>query len=221
MNPPGHPRPVCVAICGGTGSGKTTLARALSDALGERCAVLDHDSYYRDLSHLPPKERAAVNFDHPDSLENGLLVEHLSDLRAGRTIEKPRYCFSTHSRLPEHDRVAPRPVVLVEGILLLALPELRSAFDLRVFVDVDDDVRALRRLRRDIDERGRTVESVVAQWLATVRPMHRRYVAPAMRAADLVVSGEEPIEQAAQRVLARLASLQRALATAREQGLEA
>ena len=204
MNPPSHPRALTVAIVGGTGSGKTTLARALAGALGDRCAVLDHDSYYRDLSHLPPAERAAVNFDHPDALENALLIQHLHRLRAGRTIEKPHYCFSTHTRLPEVERVAPRPVMLVEGILLMALPELRSAFDLRVFVDADDDVRALRRLRRDIRERDRTIESVCAQWLATVRPMHKRYVAPARHLADLVVSGDDPIERSMRSVLEQL-----------------
>ena len=196
-----------VAIVGGTGSGKTTLSSALAAQLGERCAVIDHDSYYRDLSHLLPAARAAVNFDHPDSLENSLLVDHLHPLRAGRSIDKPTYCFATHTRKPERKWVEPKPVVIVEGILLLALPELRNAFDLKVFVDVDDDVRALRRLRRDVSERGRTVDSVVAQWLQTVRPMHERFVAPSRRSADLVISGEAPTHQSVARVLTQIEAL--------------
>lgn len=195
-----------VAIVGGTGSGKTTLASALAAQLGQRCAVIDHDSYYRDLSHLQPAARAAVNFDHPDSLENSLLVDHLHRLRAGRSVDKPTYCFATHTRKPDRKWVEPKPVVIVEGILLLALPELRNAFDLKVFVHVDDDVRALRRLRRDVSERGRTVDSVVSQWLQTVRPMHERFVAPSRRSADLVISGEAPTDQSVARVLAQIDS---------------
>lgn len=203
------PRNLCttIAIVGGTGSGKTTLARALATHFGEQCAVIDHDSYYRDLSHLDPVARGLVNFDHPDSLENSLLVDHLHRLRAGRSIDKPKYCFATHSRLTEREWVAPKPVVVVEGILVLALPELRNAFDLRVFVDVPDDVRALRRLRRDVSERGRTIDSVCAQWMQTVRPMHERFVAPAKRSADLVVSGESPTGHSVLRVLEQLESL--------------
>jgi uridine kinase len=195
-----------IAIVGGTGSGKTTLAHALHERLGNDCAVIDHDSYYRDLSHLPAPARAVVNFDHPDSLENSLLIDHLHRLRAGRSIDKPKYCFATHSRLPEREWIAPKPIIVVEGILLMALPELRSAFDLRVFVEVPDDVRALRRLRRDVNERGRTIESVCAQWMQTVKPMHERYVAPARRGADLVVSGEAPMLDAVQRILMQLES---------------
>ena len=205
-----------IAIVGGTGSGKTTLAHALAEHFGEHCAVIDHDSYYRDLSHLKPAERAAINFDHPDSLENSLLVDHLHRLRAGRTIDKPKYCFATHSRLPEREWVAPKPVVVVEGILLMALPELRNAFYLRVFVDVPDDVRALRRLRRDVSERGRTIDSVCAQWMQTVRPMHERFVAPAKRRADLVVSGQEPTRDAVLRVLAQLSALEPAAKAAEQ-----
>lgn len=193
-----------VAIVGGTGSGKTTLSTALATRLGDRCAVIDHDSYYRDLAHLLPAERAAVNFDHPDSLENSLLADHLHRLRAGRSVDKPTYCFATHTRKPERKWIEPKPVVIVEGILLLALPELRNAFDLKVFVDVDDDVRALRRLRRDVSERGRTVESVVSQWLQTVRPMHERFVAPSRRSADIVISGEAPTDQSVARLMAQI-----------------
>ncbi len=204
MTAPSATRACTVAIVGGTGSGKTTLARALQETLGDRCLAIDHDSYYKDLSHLLPAERAKVNFDHPDALENTLLVQHLTRLRAGLPIDKPSYCFSTHTRLPQSVRIAPRPVVIVEGILLLALPELHDAFDLRVFVDVDADVRALRRLRRDVSERGRTVDSVFAQWVETVRPMHQRFVAPAREVADVVVSGEAPLPQTIKRILANL-----------------
>jgi uridine kinase len=181
-------RPFTVAIAGGSGSGKTSLTRALVEAIGrERCSVLDHDSYYRDLSDLPIEQRAEVNFDHPESLENGLLADHLQCLRDGRAVERPLYDFATHTRLPATTRIEPRPIVLCEGILLLAVPELHRAFDLRVFVDTPADVRALRRVQRDILERGRTVQSVVHQYLQSVRPMHERFVEPARSTADLVL----------------------------------
>ncbi|HEB52554.1 MAG TPA: uridine kinase [bacterium] len=188
-----------IGIAGGSGSGKTSLTKALVARFGpERCCVLEHDSYYRDLSHQPPEVRAATNFDHPDSLDNGLLAEHLRALSAGRTIERPIYDFSTHTRRPGGDRVGPRPLVICEGILLLSVPELRTAFDLRVFVDTPADVRVLRRLQRDIAERGRTVSSVVHQYLDTVRPMHETFVEPAKRTAQLVLGWRQsPTEQAA------------------------
>lgn len=198
-------RPFTVAVAGGSGSGKTTLARELAARLGpERCAVLDHDSYYRDLSHLSPQERAAVNFDHPESLENGLLADHIEALRRGEPIERPRYDFANHSRLFATVRVEPRAVILCEGILLLAVPELRSAFDLRVFVDVPSDVRVLRRLERDIVERGRTVHSVVDQYLRTVRPMHETFVEPARATADLVLGWQQSPAQWAATVTATM-----------------
>jgi len=206
MNDPASVRPlVAVDIAGGSSRGKTTLARAIAANLGDACAVLDHDSYYIDQSHLPPAQRQRVNYDDPASLDNSLLIDHLRRLRLGETIDKPRYCFASHSRLPESDPVTPNAVVLVEGILVLALPELHDAFDLRVFVDAPADVRALRRVRRDVRERGRTVDMVFEQWFATVRPMHERYVEPARETADMVVSGTEPPEQA-------VALIQRAIA---------
>jgi uridine kinase len=181
-------RPFTVAIAGGSGSGKTSLTRALVGLLGQdTCAVLDHDSSYRDLSHLPPAARAETNFDHPESLESGLLAAHVAALRSGRAVERPVYDFSVHTRTRTTKRVEPRPVIVCEGILLLAVPELRDAFDLRVYVDTPPDVRALRRVQRDIVERGRTVESVVQQYLETVRPMHERFVEPARETADLVL----------------------------------
>ncbi|MBL8722550.1 MAG: uridine kinase [Planctomycetes bacterium] len=193
-----HP-PFTVALAGGSGSGKTSLTRALLGQLGAtRCAVLDHDSYYRDLAHLPLAQRAATNFDHPDSLESDLLAHHLAELRAGRAVQRPDYDFTSHTRKATSTRVEPRPIVLCEGILLLAAPELRSAFDLRVYVDTPADVRALRRVRRDIVERGRTVDSVFEQYLTTVRPMHEQFVEPARATADLVLGWQhEPHEWAA------------------------
>lgn len=199
-----HP-PFAVAIAGGSGSGKTSLTRALVEALGpDRCAVLDHDSYYRDLSHLPLEARAEANFDHPESLENGLLAEHLASLRAGRAVERPLYDFASHTRLPATTAVEPRPVILCEGILLLAVPELREAFDLRVYVDTPADVRALRRVQRDIVERGRTVQSVVRQYLQSVKPMHERFVEPARSTADLVLGWQHTPADWAATVLAML-----------------
>lgn len=192
-------RPFTLAIAGGSGSGKTSLTRALVGQLGPtQCAVLDHDSYYRDLAHQPLAVRAETNFDHPESLENELLAEHLAALRAGRAVERPCYDFATHTRTSLTRRIEPKAVIVVEGILLLAVPELRDAFDLRVYIDTPADVRALRRVQRDIVERGRTVESVVQQYLATVRPMHERFVEPARSTADLVLGWQhEPHEWAA------------------------
>lgn len=198
-------RPFAVAIAGGSGSGKTSLTRALVGLLGrDRCAVLDHDSYYRDLAHLPPEVRADANFDHPESLENDLMAQHIERLRLGLPVERPVYDFTTHTRRAGTTRVEARPVILCEGILLLAVAELRSAFDLRVFVDTPADVRALRRVRRDIVERGRTVESVVHQYLESVRPMHERFVEPARASADLVLGWQHTPEEWAATVLATL-----------------
>jgi uridine kinase len=194
-----------VAIAGGSGSGKTSLCRALVGLIGQRgCAALDHDSYYRDLSHLLPAERAATNFDHPDSLDSGLLARHLGELRAGRSVGRPVYDFSRHVRTERTTPIEPRPVILCEGILLLAVPELRDAFDLRVFIDTPPDIRALRRVLRDINERGRTVESVAQQYMDTVRPMHERFVEPARDTADLVLSWQHPIHELAATVWATM-----------------
>ncbi|MBL8748195.1 MAG: uridine kinase [Planctomycetes bacterium] len=202
---PHRHRPFAVAIAGGSGSGKTSLTRAMVGLLGrDRCAVLDHDSYYRDLAHLPPALRAEVNFDHPESLESDLLARHIEDLRDGRAVERPSYDFSTHTRRPATTRIEPRSIILCEGILLLAVPELRSAFDLRVYVDTPADVRALRRVSRDIVERGRTVESVVHQYFESVRPMHERFVEPARDTADLVLGWQHTPEAWAATVLATL-----------------
>ena len=202
-------RPFSIAVAGGSGSGKTSLTRALVEALGEDgCCVLDHDSYYHDLSDRPLSLRQRTNFDHPDSLDNALLQRHLDALLRGAAVERPIYDFATHTRTDATKPVETRPVVICEGILLLAVPALRRSFDLRVFVDAPADVRALRRLRRDIVERGRTVESVVKQYFDTVRPMHEQFVEPARRTADLVLDWQlSPAAQAAQ-VLQRLRARQ-------------
>lgn len=180
-----------VGIAGGTGSGKTTFARALRAALPPgSVALIDHDAYYRDLSHLSPEERAAVNFDDPASLESELLATHLDALADGKAIEKPVYDFARHVRCEETETVPAAPVILVEGILVLASPELRSRFDLRLFVDAPTDVRLLRRIRRDIVERGRTIDGIAQQYIGSVRSMHDAFVAPSRAFADLVVPGD-------------------------------
>lgn len=177
-----------IGIAGGTGSGKTTFANAVIDRVGaEHIVWLAHDLYYRDLNHIPLHERRIRNFDHPDSLDTHLLVANLRDLRAGSATDIPRYDFREHRRLPDKKRIVPRPVILLEGILIFAEPELLDLLDLRVFIDTASDVRFIRRLRRDIEERGRTMESVMEQYLKTVRPMHLRYVAPNKHHADLLV----------------------------------
>lgn len=202
---PTRPPAFTVAIAGGSGSGKTSLCRALVGLIGPQgCAVLDHDSYYRDLSHLPPAARAATNFDHPESLESELLAHHLAELRHGRAVGRPVYDFSIHARTERTTHIEPRPVILCEGILLLAVPELRDAFDLRVYIDTPPDIRALRRVLRDIQERGRTVESVVQQYMETVRPMHEHFVEPARGTADLVLSWRHPIHELAATVWATM-----------------
>jgi uridine kinase len=180
-------RPLLIGVAGGTGSGKTTLAQRIEAALPDDVTVLEQDSYYRDRSHLSPAERANVNYDEPAALENDLLAAHLAALRAGRTIATPEYDFSTHTRRPDQRTIAPRPIIVVEGILLFAVPELREAFDLRIFVDTDDDIRLMRRIRRDLVDRGRDIADIERQYHDTVRPMHLLHVAPSKRFAHLIV----------------------------------
>ena len=179
--------PVIVGIAGGTGSGKTTLARRIQEGVGERSALLQHDWYYADLAHLSREERENINFDHPDSLDNALLVEHLRQLKAGEAIEAPQYDFTRHTRSEQTVPIEPLAVIVVEGILLFALPELREMFDIKLYVDTDADIRAFRRIRRDIRERGRDFESIREQYYTTVRPMHLEFVEPSKRWADLIV----------------------------------
>jgi len=181
-------RPLIVGIAGGTGSGKTTVAHKLAAAMpSDRCVTIEHDAYYIDQSHLPPEERANINYDHPASLESSLLADHLRELRAGRAVEVPLYDFATHTRKATTRRVAPAPVVIVEGILVFAEAALRDQMDIKIFVDTDPDIRLMRRIRRDLEQRGRTFESVRHQYYATVRPMHIEHVEPSKRWADLIV----------------------------------
>ena len=180
--------PLVVGIAGGTGSGKTTVAHALAAALpAGRCVTIEHDAYYRDQGHLPEHERAKINFDHPASLDSSLLAEHLRELRAGRAVEVPIYDFATHTRRRETRPIAPARVILVEGILVFSEPALREQMDIKLFVDTDPDIRLMRRIRRDLEERGRTFQSVRDQYYATVRPMHIEHVEPTRRWADLII----------------------------------
>ncbi len=181
-------RTFVLGIAGGSGSGKTTVSRAITDALSpDNVALIEQDHYYRDLSHLPPKERAQVNFDHPDALDLGLLASHIDSLRAGHAIEKPRYDFERHVRDPVTDVIEPRPVIVVEGILVLADERLRKRMHLKLFVDTDPDLRVFRRIRRDLEHRGRTFNQIREQYYATVRPMHLAFVEPSKRHADVII----------------------------------
>lgn len=180
--------PLIIGLGGGSGSGKTTIARSILEAIGpDNVALIQHDAYYHDQTDLPMEERVKVNYDHPDSFETSLLVEHLRELRAGRAIERPIYDFTVYNRLPDTVRVEPKPVVIVEGILVLYEPELRELMDLKIYVDTDPDLRIMRRLERDLNERGRSFDSVHDQYLATVRPMHLQFVEPSKRYADMVI----------------------------------
>jgi len=181
-------RPIVMGVAGGSGSGKSTVVREVRRALPDGVvSVLAHDAYYRDLSHVPLEERVGVNFDHPDSLETSLMVTHVRALLEGSSVEVPRYDFSAHVRRPKAQPLAPSPVLILDGILVLADPELRALMDLKVFVDTDADVRLLRRIRRDVARRGRSTRSVLRQYERTVRPMHLEFVEPSKRYADLLV----------------------------------
>jgi uridine kinase len=177
-----------IGVAGGSGSGKTTVVRRIVDSLGsEHVTLLDHDRYYRDRNDLRLEERAALNYDHPDSLETDLLVRHVRELRAGRAVEVPRYDFTRHARLPEKEACQPRRALIVEGILVFTDPALRELMDIKVFVDTDSDTRFIRRLRRDVADRGRTMESVIDQYQSTVKPMHLEFVEPSKRYADVII----------------------------------
>jgi uridine kinase len=200
--------PVVIAIAGGTGSGKTTVANVILGRVGaDHIALLSHDAYYKDLEDLPSVQRDLVNFDHPESLQTGLLVEHIQALRRGETVHAPVYDFTTHSRKSISLLVHPQPVILVDGILLFAEPELRRLFDVKIFVDTPPDIRFIRRLERDIRERGRSVESVIHQYQTTVRPMHLEFVEPSKRYADVIIPEGGLNTVAMDMVVARIESL--------------
>ncbi len=188
--PPWPPsgRSVIVGVAGGSGSGKTTVAEAIIKGLDpDQVGWLAHDAYYRDLAHIPFEERIEVNFDHPDSLETELLTAHLASLKSGQTVEVPVYDFAQHVRTNDVTILAPKPVIVLDGILVLSDQLLRQHMDLRIFVDTESDVRLMRRLRRDVAERGRTVDTVLDQWESMVRPMHLQFVEPSKRYADLIL----------------------------------
>jgi uridine kinase len=200
--------PVIIGIAGGTGSGKTTVARAIYDRVGsDRIEWISHDSYYRNFDGLPAEERAKINFDHPDSLESELLTRHLDVLSKGSSVEVPVYDFATHSRKIETQRVEPRKVIIVEGILVLAEPELRKRIDIKLFVDTPADIRFVRRLMRDIESRGRSLPSVVQQYMNTVRPMHEEFVEPSKRHADLIIPEGGENQVAIDAIIARVERL--------------
>lgn len=200
--------PIVIGIAGGTGSGKTTVANVILQRVGgQSIAYLPHDAYYRDLKDLPLAQRLAVNFDHPDSLESELMMEHIKQLKEGKSVNLPVYDFSTHSRTDQIICVEPQPVIIVEGILIFAEPNLRDLFDVKLFVDTDNDIRFIRRLQRDIAERGRTMEMVIQQYLTTVRPMHLEFVEPSKRYADVIIPEGGLNEVAMDMVIARIESL--------------
>ena len=177
-----------IGICGGTGSGKTTVAnRILESVSADEVVFIQQDSYYRNINDLPLDYRNIANFDHPDALDNDLLVNHVRRLKAGEGVELPLYDFKTSTRMNDTRRVESKPIVIVEGILIFSDPRLLEQMDIKVFVDTPDDVRFIRRLRRDLAERGRTVESVIEQYIGTVRPMHQQFVEPSKRHADVII----------------------------------
>ena len=178
-----------IGVAGGTGSGKTTLARHIANAFGDRVAVITHDSYYRAQNDKTLEERALQNYDHPDAFETNLLCRHLKMLSNGQAVEVPVYDYTIHNRASSTTRVEPKPVIVLEGILLFSDEELRSMMELKIFVDTDADERILRRIVRDTRERGRTLESVIKQYLTTVKPMHDAFVEPYKRYADVIVPG--------------------------------
>ncbi len=180
-------RPLIIGVVGGSGSGKTTVARAIYGALGLDAAFIDQDAYYRDLAHLPMSERVKVNFDHPDAFDTELLIRHLEGIRGGESVAKPTYDFAAHTRAVETVLIEPREIVIVDGIMLFADQRIRDLLDIKIYVDVADDIRFIRRLERDVAERGRTMAGVIRQYLETVRPMHLEFVEPSKRYADVIL----------------------------------
>jgi uridine kinase len=200
--------PLVIGIAGGSGSGKTTVAQTILQRVGpDRIAFLQHDSYYKDLRGLPPAQRNEFNFDHPNSLETELLIEHIGALRDGQPVSVPIYDFSTDSRTAQTFTIQPRKVILVEGILIFTEAALRKLFDIKIFVDTDADLRFIRRLERDIHERGRSTDSVVKQYMHTVRPMHLEFVEPSKRYADIIIPEGGHNTAALDMVVARVEAL--------------
>jgi uridine kinase len=198
-------KPIIIGVAGGTASGKTTVSDVILERVGRhRIAYIQHDSYYRDLSHLPLEERRKLNFDHPDALETELLVAHLRQLQAGELVEVPTYDFTTYQRRSETRRVESHRVILVEGLLIFVDRELRDMMDIKLYVDTDADLRFIRRLQRDIQERGRSMESVIHQYLTTVRPMHLEFVEPSKRYADVIIPAGGYNKTAIEMIVARI-----------------
>ena len=199
---------IIIGLAGGTGAGKTTVARVILNRVGaQHIAYVPHDAYYRNFSDLPKAQRDLINWDHPDSLDTDLMIKHVKALKAGQAVDLPVYDFTTHARTDQTVHVEPQPIILVEGILIFADPRLRELFDVKIFVDTDADLRFIRRLQRDIAERGRTAESVVRQYLDTVRPMHLEFVEPSKRYADVIIPEGGLNEVAMDMVVARIAEL--------------
>lgn len=202
--------PVVIGIAGGSGSGKTTVLDHIIREFGaDPIAILDHDAYYHDLSHLSPEKRARFNFDHPDALETKLMREHLDQLIEGTAIEKPVYDFTTHTRRDETETVEPRPVIIIEGILVLAESLLEEQMDIKIYVDAADDIRLMRRIRRDLQERGRSIEGILRQYERTVRPMHLEFVEPSKREADVIIPRGGHNQVGIQMVMSRIQELLR------------
>lgn len=208
-----------IGICGGTGSGKTTVAKSIVQSVSESDVIfIQQDSYYRDLKDMPLDDRNIANFDHPDSVDNDLMIHHLKRLRTGKSAELPIYDFRTHSRKAETRHAQPKPIVIVEGILIFAEPKILEQLDIKVFVETPDDIRFIRRLQRDIADRGRTVESVIEQYLVTVRPMHQQFVEPTKRYADVIIPEGGHNQVGIELICGRIRD-QLAQAIAKEQGV--